>query len=106
MITRVRSTWRKKAVAESRALVRAFDQPGNVDHHERFFGAEAHDAELRLERRKRIVGDLRARRRDRGEQRRFAGVREADDTAVGEQFELEPQRKRFGRLAVLAKRGA
>ena len=40
--------------------MRALDQPGNVDHDERFFVGDAHDAELRLERGERIIGDLRA----------------------------------------------
>ena len=91
----------QKAVAEPGAFVRAFDQAGNVDHDERLFGAEPDDAELRFERRERIVGDLRARRRHGREQGRLAGVREADDAAIGEQLQLEPERAALGRLAAL-----
>ena len=79
--------------------MRAFDQPGNVDHDERLFVGDAHDAELRFERRERIVGDLRARRRDHREQRRFSGVGNADDAAIREQPQLEPQRAAFAGLA-------
>ena len=52
--------------------------------------AEVHDAEVRLERRERVVGDLRRRGGDRGEQRRLAGVRQPDQADVGDQPELEP----------------
>ena len=46
-------------------------------------------AEDRLERRERIVGHLRLRVRDPGEEGRLAGVRQADERRVGEQ--LQPQ---------------
>ena len=44
---------------------------------------EAHDAEVRLERRERVVGDLRLGRRDHADQRALADVREADEGDVG-----------------------
>ncbi len=101
----------QEAVAEPRAFVRAFDQAGNVDHHERLEVGDAHDAELRLERGERIVGDLRTRRADDAEQRRLPGVRQADHAGVGEQLELQAQLAAFAGLAVvrevrrLARRG-
>ena len=55
-----------------------------------------HDAQVRHERRERIVGDLRLRRRDRRDERRLAGVRETDDRDVGEQLQLD------GEAALLA----
>ena len=91
----------QELVAEAGAGVRAVDEAGNVDHHERLFVGDAHDAELRLERGERIVGDLRARRRNDREQRRFARVGNADDAAIGEQSQLETQRGTLSRLAVL-----
>ena len=48
----------QELVAEAAALGRAFDQPGDVGEHELVL-VEAHDAEVRLERRERVVGDLR-----------------------------------------------
>ena len=47
------------------------------------------DAQIRDERRERIVGDLRARGGNDGDQRRFAGVGKPDDRDVGEQLELD-----------------
>ena len=49
------------------------------------------DAEVRRQRRERVVGDLRPRRGDARDQRRLAGVREADEADVGEQLQLEAQ---------------
>ena len=60
---------------------------------------EAHDTEVRLERRERVVGDLRLRRAHRRDQRRLPRVREADERGVGEQLQLELQP---ALLAVLA----
>ena len=48
-----------------------------------------HHAELRVERGERIVGDLRLRRADRGEEGGLAGIRQADQAGVGD--ELQPQ---------------
>ena len=58
------------------------------------FVVGAHDAEVRRERRERIVGDLRTRRGDRADQRRLAGVGHAEQAHVGEHPQLEPQRPR------------
>ena len=64
---------------------------------------DTHDAELRLERRKRIIGDFRTRCGDHGEQRRFSGIRNADDSAIGQQSKLEPKRESFARLTAFGK---
>ena len=45
-----------------------------------------------------IVGDLRPRRRDARDQRRLAGVREADQADVGEQLELQREELLFAGL--------
>ena len=47
------------------------------------------DAQVRDQRRERVVGDLGARRGDAGDQRRLADVGEAEQADVGEQLELE-----------------
>ena len=62
---------------------------------------EAHDAEVRLERGERVVGDLRLRRAHRRDQRGLARVREADERGVGEQLHLEAQPVLLAVLALL-----
>ena len=61
----------------------------------------AHDAEVRLERGERVVGDLGLGRAHRGDQRRLARVREADERGVGQQLQLEPQPALLAVLALL-----
>ena len=82
----------QELVAEARAFGGAFDQSRNVGDDEAASFVGAHDAELRRERRERIVGDLGPRRRDRADQRRLAGVGQAEQADVGEHLELELQR--------------
>ncbi len=91
----------QEAVAEPGAAVRALDQARHVHHHERLFRAQPNDTELRLERRERIVGNLRPRGRDGGKERRLAGVGQPHDAAVGQQFEFEPERGALGGFALL-----
>ena len=83
---------REEVVAEARALARALDQARDVGDHELALVAFER-AEHRLERRERIVGDLRRRAREAREQRGLAGVRQADEADVGASSlscELEP----------------
>ena len=54
----VRSRWRRNWWPEPEPAVRAFDQPGHVGHDEAAIVAQADDAEVRRERRERIVGNL------------------------------------------------
>src|ERR1041385_4838842 len=54
--------------------------------------AQLHDAEIRRERRERIVADLRAGGRNHGEKRGFARIRLPDESDVGDEFELELDR--------------
>ena len=91
----------QKAIAEAGAFVRALDQTGNVDHHKRFELRDAHDAQLRLDCGERVVGDLRTRRAHDAEQRRLAGIRQADDAGVGEQFQFEFEFAAFAELAIV-----
>ena len=79
----------KEAVAETDAFMRAFDQARNVGEHE-LARVGAHHAELRVERGERIIGDLRLCRRHGGEERRLAGVRQPDETGVGDELEAQP----------------
>ena len=96
----------QELVAEPGAFGGAFDQARNVGDDEALLGRDADDAEIRMQRRERIVGDLRPRVRDRRDQRRLAGVRHAEQADVGEHAQLEPQRALLARPAgrLLARR--
>ncbi len=69
--------------AQAGAFRRAFDQAGNVGNHKTFFVGDAHHAEVRVQRGKRIVGNLRPRVRDRRDEGRFAGVGHTKQADVG-----------------------
>ena len=80
--------------------MRAFDKARKIgdDKGAAEFGAVASgaavgidDAEIGLERGERIVGDFRARCRNYGNQRGFAGIRETDEADIGEQFQFKSQ---------------
>ena len=89
--TFVRSMWRRNWWPEPVSLVRPFDQPGHVGDDEAALAAHRDDAEIGRERRERIVGNLRLGRRDARDERRLAGVGEADEADVGEQLQLQPE---------------
>src|SRR5262249_9446163 len=99
-----------KANAETSPLVRALDQSRQVGDHERAAefatfatraAIRADHAQIRLERGEWIVGDLGSRRGDHGNQRGLAGVGEADQADVGDEFQSEPQVTLFAGLAFL-----
>ena len=81
----------QKPIAEPLAFVRPFDEPGHVGDDEAAIAAQRHDAEIRGERRERIVGDLRPRGGNARDQRRLAGVGKADEADVGEQLQMKLQ---------------
>ena len=83
----------QERVAESGAAAGALDQAGDVGDRRPplVLVAEVHDAEVRLERRERVVGDLGRRRGDRREDRRLARVRQPDQPDVGDQPQLEAE---------------
>ena len=89
----------QEPIAESLAFVRALDEPGHVGDDEAAIAAQRDDAEIRDERRERVVGDLGSRRGNARDQRRFAGVRKSDEADVGEQLEVELQLLGFARRA-------
>ena len=91
----------EEQVAEAVALVRPFDDAGDVGDDEGLVVVRADHAEVRDERRERIVGDLRLGRADDGDQRRLAGVREADQADVGDQLQLDEQLALVAGVAVL-----
>ena len=78
----------EEVVAEAGAVARALDQARDVGDHELAVGG-LERAEVRLERRERVAGDLRLRAREPRDQRRLAGVRQPDEPDVGQQLEVQ-----------------
>ena len=74
-------------MAEARAFGGAFDQARDVGKDEARAGAEIDDAEAGVKRRERIIGDLRMRGGGGGEEGGLAGIRQADETGVRDQFQ-------------------
>ena len=93
----------EERVPEAGAAARALDQTGHVGDGRSALVvvAELHDAEVRLERRERVVGDLGRGRREGGKDRGLPGVREPDQADVGDQPELQPQPLLLAGLALL-----
>ena len=91
----------QELVAEPAPLAGTFDQPGDVGDHEVGLVVERHDPEVGLERRERVVGDLRLGGRDHADQRALAGVGEADQRDVGHQLQLELEPALLAVLALL-----
>ena len=79
----------EELVTEAGAVGRALDEPRDVGDGELALLRPVHDAEHGLERRERVVGDLRLRVRDAAKERRLARVREAGERRVD--HELEPE---------------
>src|SRR6516164_6572609 len=79
----------EKPGADPGTVAGALDQTGEVGQDD-FLVVQPYDAELRLQRRERIVGDLRPGVRDRSEERRFAGVGQANQANIGDQLQAQP----------------
>ena len=88
----------EKAVAETEALVGAFDQARNIRQHE-FAAVDRDDAELRMQRGEGIIGDFRLGGADGGEEGRLAGIRQADQAGIGDEFQPQPDGALVARLA-------
>ncbi len=91
----------QELVPESPALAGALDQAGDVGDDELGGVVDAHDTEVRFERRERVVGDLRAGRRHDADQRALADVREPDERDIGHQLHLELEPPVLAVLALL-----
>ncbi len=87
----------EEAVAQSRSFVRAFDQAGQIGHYE-FTPIHFDDTELRMQRRKRIVGDLRLRRAHGCKESRLAGIGKTDQAGIGDQLQPQSDRALFAGL--------
>ncbi len=93
----------QEGVAEAGPVAGALDEPGHVGDRRPalVLVAEVHDAEVRLERRERVVGDLRRGRGQGREERRLAGVRQPDEADVGDEPQLEAEPALLAGLALL-----
>jgi hypothetical protein len=81
----------EEPVAQPVAFVRPFDQSGHVRRDEGSIARQPDDAEVGRQRGEGIVRDLRLRGGDARDDRRLAGVREADDADIGKELQLQPQ---------------
>src|SRR3954468_18190469 len=81
--------------------MRALDQAGNVGRHKAVV-AYPHHAKVWLERRKRVGANLGPRGADDREQRRFAGIRKANQPDISQQLQLQVDLIRLARLAKLS----
>ena len=75
---------REELVTETDALARALDQPRDVGDDQLTTVRGLDRSEHRRERRERVLGDLRPRVRESRQERRLAGVRQADERGVRE----------------------
>ena len=83
-----RSMWRRKSWPRPRPSLAPSIRPGHVGDRERRVAGGDH-TEVGHQRGERVVGDLGARPRDRGDQAGLAGAGEADEADVGDHLELE-----------------
>ncbi len=90
----------QELVTQAGAFGRPFDQARNVGDNEAPALVHAHDTEVGLQRRERIVGYLGSCRRHRAYERRLARVGKAEQAYVREDFQLELQLAAFSRRAV------
>ena len=82
----------EEAVADADALMCTLDQAGDVGQHE-FARVDACNAETRMQRRERIIGDLRLRGSDRCQESRLAGIGQTDQPGIGYQLQPQPDRQ-------------
>jgi hypothetical protein len=85
--TRVRSTWPRKRSPRPVRFVGALDQAGNIGHARIRVAIDLDDAEIGMQRRERIVGDLRLGGRNGRQEGRLAGIGQADQAGVGDQLQ-------------------
>src|SRR5262249_13085790 len=80
---------REELVAKPRSVGGSFDEARNVRDGQLPLLGPVDDAENRLERGERVVGDLRLRVRDPAQQRRLSCVREARKSSVDNELEAK-----------------
>src|SRR5689334_11337728 len=75
--------------------MRTFDQPRNVGDHESTKVTEIDHPKMRLQRRERVVSDLRSCRGDGRDKRRLSCIRKTNQSNIREQLQLELQVQLF-----------
>src|SRR5437899_8015893 len=88
----------EETVAESRAFMRTLDQARNIGEDE-LAAVDLDHAELGMQRRERVVGDLRLGRAHRREEGRLARVGQPDNARVRNQLQAQPDRELLAGLA-------
>src|ERR1044072_4595245 len=79
----------QKTITQTSSRVRALDQSRNISDYERTKVTEIDNAEMRLQRRERIVRDLRTRSRDSRDKGRLPRIRKTHESDIRQQLELE-----------------
>ena len=93
----------QEVVAKARTLGCTLDNARNIRHYEGNAVVHIDHAEIRIERREVIVRNFRVRVRGDGQERRFADIREADQTDVRQKLQLENDLMLLAREACLCK---
>ena len=76
----------QKLMSKPRAFCGTLDQTWHVGDHKAAVITHAHDTEIRMQCGERIISHLWTCRRDRADERRFAGVGHAQQSHIGEHF--------------------
>ena len=92
---------REKVEAETMPFGSALKQARHVEDGDLTIDREIDHAENGLNRGERIIGDFRLGVRDAAQQRRLTDVRKAEQCGVGEQLELQRERKLLSQAAEL-----
>ncbi len=79
----------QKAQPQSLPLVRPLDDPGDVGQHQGAPARELQHAQVRLQRRERVVGDLGPGGGERRQQRALPRVGLPDQPDIGDQLQLQ-----------------
>src|SRR5215213_995916 len=96
----------QKTIAQARAGVSTFNQSGYIGDHEGTKVTETNHPEMRLQRCKRVIRNLRVRGRNSRNERRLSGVRKTHETDVGQQLQLELKVQLFSLPSVLMVAGS
>src|ERR1700691_227096 len=90
----------QEPIAKPAAFMRSLNQAGNVSEDE-LPAMDGHHAELRLQCRERVIGDLRLCGADGSKKRRLAGIRQTDNAGIGDKLEPEFDSAFFSGLAAI-----
>ena len=88
----------QKTIAKADTFVRSFNQPRNIGQNH-FVVVDPGHAQIRMQRCKRIIGNLRSRLGHNRQKSRFSRIRHADKPDVGNHFQPQPDPAFFARPA-------